>query len=64
MKILLDTHILIWFHTKDSALSEKAWKIILNPENEIFYSAKTENMLLMTHDSLIPFYNEPCILSV
>ncbi len=135
MKILLDTHILIWFHTRDSELSEKAWKIILNPENEIFYSsvniwetqikylkhkneinfsgedleevckkarlqclnvepkhciglktlsysenaprlhkdpfdkilicqAKTENMLLMTHDSLIPFYNEPCILSV
>ena len=28
MKILLDTHILIWFHTRDSALSEKAWKIL------------------------------------
>lgn len=26
--------------------------------------AKSENMVLMTHDSLIPFYNEPCILSV
>ena len=135
MKILLDTHILIWFHTRDSELSEKAWEILLNPENEIFYSsvnvwetqikylkhkeeinfsgeelddfckaaglkclnvepkhcivlktlsysenaprlhkdsfdkilicqAKTENMFLMTHDSLIPFYNEPCILSV
>ena len=135
MKILLDTHILIWFHTRDSELSEKAWKILLNPENEIFYSsvnvwetqikylkhkdeinfsgaeldefckkarlqclniepkhciglntlsysenaprqhkdpfdkilicqAKTENMFLMTHDSLIPFYNEPCILCV
>lgn len=36
MKILLDTHILIWFHTKDSALSEKAWSVLLNPENEIF----------------------------
>jgi len=135
MKILLDTHILIWSHTRDSELSEKAWEILLNPENEIFYSsvnvwetqikylkhkeeinfsgeelddfckvaglkclnveskhciglktlsysenaprlhrdpfdkilicqAKTENMFLMTHDSLIPFYNEPCILSV
>ena len=39
MKILLDTHILIWFHTRDSELSEKAWKILLNPENEIFYSS-------------------------
>lgn len=28
MKILLDTHILIWFHTRDSELSEKAWKIL------------------------------------
>ena len=136
MKILLDTHILIWFHSNDSELSSKVWKIILDPENEIYYSsiniwetqikhlkhaneinfsgddlnkmsiaaglkclnlkpehcielksliydeknaplphkdpfdrilicqAKSENMVLMTHDSLIPFYNEPCILSV
>ena len=136
MKILLDTHILIWFHTNGSELSNKAWKILLDPENEIYYSsvniwetqikhlkhskeinfsgddlnkmsvaaglkclnlkpehcielkslvydeknaplphkdpfdrilicqAKSENMVLMTHDSLIPFYNEPCILSV
>ena len=39
MKILLDTHILIWFHSKDSELSEKAWNKLLNPENEIFYSS-------------------------
>ena len=26
--------------------------------------AKTENMKFITHDSLIPYYNEPCILSV
>lgn len=26
--------------------------------------AKTENMRLMTHDSLLPFYKEPCILCV
>lgn len=135
MKILLDTHILIWFHSQDAELSEKAWKILLDTENEIFYSsiniwetqikylkhgneinfsgdelneisiraglqclhvkpehciklkglvysanaphqhkdpfdrmlicqAKSENMLLMTHDSLIPYYNEPCILPV
>ena len=135
MKILLDTHILVWFHTRNEELSEKAWNILLNPENEIYYSsinvweaqlkhlkhsdeinfsgdelnymsekaglkclyvkpqhctelktliyaenaphphkdpfdrmlicqAKSENMLLMTHDSLIPYYNEPCVLSV
>ena len=34
----------------------------LKHKDEINSSA--ENMLLMTHDSLIPFYNEPCILSV
>lgn len=135
MKILLDTHILIWFHSRDSELSSEAWDILLNPENEVYYSsvniwetqikylkhsdeinfsgdelnemcqkaglkclfvkpehcleikplaysekaprmhkdpfdrilicqAKAENMFLMTHDSLIPYYNEPCILSV
>lgn len=135
MRILLDTHILVWFHTRDEALSQKAWDILLDPDNEIFYSsvniwetqmkflkhaddinfsgdelndlsikaglqslpvkpnhcielksliysedapqrhkdpfdrilicqAKVEGMKLMTHDSLIPYYNEPCILSV
>ena len=134
MKILLDTHILIWLHTNDSQLSEKARKIILDPMNTVYYSsvniweiqikfqkspkdfpydpkvimelnsqsgircvpvlpqhslalstltypedapahkdpfdrmlicqAKTENMLLMTHDSLIQNYGEPCVLTV
>lgn len=26
--------------------------------------AKAENMLFLTHDELIPYYNEPCIVSV
>ena len=39
MKVLLDTHILIWLHRNDEKLSQKARKIILNPQNEIFYSA-------------------------
>ncbi|OWV25788.1 twitching motility protein PilT, partial [Fibrobacter sp. UWB1] len=26
--------------------------------------AKVEGMKLMTHDSLIPYYNESCVLSV
>ena len=38
MKILLDTHILIWFHKDDKRLSQKAREIILNPQNEVFYS--------------------------
>ena len=135
MKILLDTHILIWLILEDERLSAKAMEIILNPQNKLFYSsvniweaqikhikhplefsltgemlndlslksnlrclnllpehtflldtlyysdkapqphkdpfdrilicqAKAENMLFMTHDSLIPYYNEPCVLSV
>lgn len=134
MKILLDTHILIWLHTNDPQLNEKARKILLDPLNTVYYStiniweiqikhlkspesfpyepevimslnqqanlkcvpllpkhtlalatlnypdncqihkdpfdrilicqAKTENMMLMTHDSLIPNYGEPCVLSV
>ena len=26
--------------------------------------AKSENMLFLTHDELLPFYNESCIISV
>lgn len=134
MKILLDTHILLWAISNDIKLPEKARKLIENEENEIYYSivslwevelkrlahstampvsaeelteyceqsgfqrilirekhvyalaglkrdenalshkdpfdrmlicqASTENMMLVTHDSLIPGYNEPCILAV
>jgi len=134
MKILLDTHILLWVLSNDVRLPEKARKLIENEENEIYYSiislweveikhllhpdamtisaeeltqyceqsgfqkllirerhiyaleglkreedapphkdpfdrmlicqAVTENMIFVTHDSLIPGYNEPCILAV
>ncbi len=135
MKILLDTHILIWFHTHDRMLSERALDILLDSSNDIYYSsvniwetqmkhlkhkdeinfageelhemcicaglqclhltpkhcielnslkyatdaprphndpfdkmllcqAKSENMFLMTHDSLIPYYNEQCVMEV
>lgn len=134
MKILLDTHILLWAISNDERLSEKARKLIENADNEIFYSiislwevelkriahpdvmpvsaqqvadycqqsgfqslmlkekhiytltglkreetapphkdpfdrilicqASTENMMFVTHDSLMLGYNEPCILVV
>lgn len=134
MKILLDTHILLWALSNDVKLPGKARKLIENAENEICYSvislwevelkrqahpgamlvsaeelaeyceqsgfqrilvrekhvyalaglkrdknapshkdpfdrmlicqASTENMMFITHDSLIPGYNEPCILAV
>ena len=134
MKILLDTHILLWALSNDERLPEKAKELIGNEENEIYYSiislweieikhlshpdampisaeeifrycelsgyqkiiikenhifvmnksnrksdapphkdpfdrmlicqADVENMLFITHDSLIPSYNKSCILSV
>ena len=134
MKILLDTHILLWTLSNDAKLPEKSKKLIENMENDIYYSivslwevelkrlahpdtmpvsarqlakyceqsgfpmlpvrkehifvldtlkrpqdapphkdpfdrmlicqAAAENMLFVTHDSLISGYEEPCILFV
>lgn len=134
MNLLLDTHILIWALNEDPRLSDKAKRLILDPDNSIYYScisiwevaikhakhpeivaftgkelsqycreagflvvemrdkhiyaletitraegapphhdpfdrmlvaqAKAENMLFLTHDSLIPYYNEKCIVPV
>ena len=38
MKLLLDTHILLWTLSNHERLSEKARKLIENPDNEIYYS--------------------------
>jgi len=134
MRILLDTHILLWALSNDEKLPEKAKELIKNEENEIYYSvislweveikhlahpdimpvsaeeiadyceqsgykrviikeihvfamkelkreknaqphkdpfdrmlicqADVENMVFITHDSLISCYNKPCILFV
>lgn len=135
MKILLDTHILTWFHTNDIRLSKEACELVSSQDNNIYYSpvsiweseiknivrpndfpftskrldelcresgmlflplrseqifllhtlhysekakkphkdpfdrmlicqAKAENMKFITHDSLIPFYEEDCIVHV
>lgn len=134
MKVLLDTHIILWALTNDERLPQQARIIISQSENEICYStasiwevaikhishpehmpisgrqlssycrkagyqmlpvqdghvyaleglrrvegapkhkdpfdcimiaqAKVENMIFVTHDSLIPYYMEKCIVSV
>ncbi len=134
MKILIDTHIALWAVLNDPKLPERAKDIILDEENEIFYStasvweitikhmlhpdrlringnllakgcedngymvlpvfnkhvsaletlkllenaprhndpfdrimvaqAKAENLMFLTHDSLIPYYGEAFIISV
>ena len=134
MNLLLDTHILIWALNDDPQLSQKAKKMIMDPDNAVYYSvvsiwevsikhsshpedlefsgrelseycqdagflplemrdkrvysvetltrsenaprhidpfdrmlvaqAKAENMSFITHDSLIPYYEERCIIPV
>jgi PIN domain nuclease of toxin-antitoxin system len=39
MKILLDTHIFLWWITDDSRLSGRAHEIISNSHNELYLSA-------------------------
>lgn len=38
MKYLIDTHTAIWFIQGDLSLSDKSKKVLLNSENEIYYS--------------------------
>ncbi|MEA5468227.1 type II toxin-antitoxin system VapC family toxin [Spirulina sp. 06S082] len=38
MKILLDTHIFLWFVIKDKRLAEKYYDAISNPDNGIYFS--------------------------
>jgi len=38
MKLLLDTHTLIWFSQEDESLSQRAKSAITNPENTCFVS--------------------------
>ncbi len=39
MKVLLDTHALLWLITGDDRLSENARQTFLNTENSLFFSA-------------------------
>jgi PIN domain nuclease of toxin-antitoxin system len=135
MKMLLDTHILAWFHTESKRIDPQAWNLIMDKKNTIYYSpvslweceikytihsdnfplsanklsylcmasdmiflplqpehifslstlhysetapkphkdpfdrmlicqAKTEGMKFITHDSLIPYYEEECVISI
>lgn len=39
MKLLLDTHVLLWAAGQPEKLSESAWKLITTTENSLFFSA-------------------------
>jgi PIN domain nuclease of toxin-antitoxin system len=49
MNLLLDTHIAIWALNDDLALSEKARKLILDPDNTIYYSTVSVWEVLLKH---------------
>ena len=50
MKILADTHIVLW--------------ALLNHDKLLIAQAKTEGMVFLTHDSLLADYQESCIMVV
>lgn len=39
MRLLLDTHILLWALTDDPRLSPRIRDLLLNPKNDVFFSA-------------------------
>ena len=49
MNLLLDTHIAIWALNDDSALTEKARELILDPDNTIYYSTVSVWEVLLKH---------------
>ena len=58
MKILLDTHVLLWALVDDSRLDDKARMLIDDPENYIYYSAASIWEIAIKHmknPQLIPF---------
>ncbi len=63
MDILCDTHILIWYLTGDNQLSKKA-RELLDSDRLLLSQAKSDGLILLTHDTLIPYYNEHCVMSV
>lgn len=61
MKLLLDTHILIWYFDGDRRLSDKARETIDDNKNEIYFSSLTIfeiNLKLMKRPDKIPIIAE------
>ena len=56
MKVLLDTHIALWTLLDSEKMPIEARNLIAQ--------AKAEGIILLTHDSLLAGYNEPCVMTV
>ena len=50
MNILLDTHIAIWALNDDPDLTEQARDLILDPNNNIYYSTVSVWKVLLKHE--------------
>lgn len=61
MNILLDTHI---FKLKTLKRDESAPKHNDPFDRIMLAQSKEDDYKFITHDSLIPFYNEPCVINV
>lgn len=49
MRLLLDTHVALWALADSPRLSEEARQLILDPGNEVFYSAATVWEIAIKH---------------
>ena len=56
MKILCDTHILIWYLTGDSRLSQKARGLLDDESNTIYYSIVSVWEVSMYNPRLSTYY--------
>ena len=64
MKILLDTHVLIWYFADDKKLSDEVHRLIKNEANEIYYSALSIFEIELkhaNHPDTMPFTGEEII---
>ncbi len=64
MKLLLDTHILLWAISNDMRLPEKARKLIEDETNEIYYSVISLWEVEIKHLAYPDAMSELCILAV
>lgn len=49
MRLLLDTHILIWYLTEDARLSSTGMNLIDDPANEVFFSPISVWEIMLKH---------------
>lgn len=55
MRLLLDTHTLLWWHAKTTSLSEAAREAIENPDNDVFLSVVSAwEMQIKAHLGKLP----------